>query len=203
MENTAKNHWEKVYETKSPSEVSWTQKMPKTSLDYIESFDLPKSFAIIDIGGGDSNLVDHLLALGYENVTVLDISAKAIERAKERLGTLAEKVTWIVSDIFDFQPKMNYAIWHDRAAFHFLTQDSQTEKYLDLVNKAVEGYLIIATFSENGPVKCSGLEIQQYSEKSLEDQFGQEFDLVESRIEDHKTPFATIQNFVFCVFKRK
>ena len=154
-------------------------------------------------GGGDSNLVDHLLALGYENVTVLDISAKAIERAKERLGTLAEKVTWIVSDISDFQPKMKYSIWHDRAAFHFLTQDSQTEKYLDLVNKAVEGYLIIATFSENGPLKCSGLEIQQYSEKSLEQQFGQEFDLVESRIENHQTPFETIQNFVFGVFKRK
>lgn len=203
MENTSKNHWEKVYEIKSPSEVSWTQKMPKTSLDYIESFDLPKSVAIIDIGGGDSNLVDHLLALGYENVTVLDISAKAIERAKERLGTLAEKVTWIVSDISDFQPKMKYSIWHDRAAFHFLTQDSQTEKYLDLVNQAVEGYLIIATFSEIGPVKCSGLEIQQYSEKSLEQQFGQEFDLVESRIEDHQTPFETIQNFVFGVFKRK
>ena len=203
MESTAKNHWEKVYETKSPSEVSWTQKMPKTSLDYIESFGLPKSVAIIDIGGGDSNLVDHLLALGYENVTVLDISAKAIERAKERLGTLAEKVTWIVSDITDFQPKMNYVIWHDRAAFHFLTQDSQKEKYLDLVNQAVEGYLIIATFSENGPLKCSGLEIQQYSEKSLEDQFVEEFDLVESRIEDHQTPFETIQNFVFGVFKRK
>ena len=203
MENTSKNHWEKVYETKSPSEVSWTQKMPKTSLDYIESFDLPKSGAIIDIGGGDSNLVDHLLALGYENLTVLDISAKAIERAKERLGTLAEKVTWIVSDISDFQPKMKYSIWHDRAAFHFLTQDSQTEKYLDLVNQAVEGYLIIATFSENGPLKCSGLEIQQYSEKSLEQQFGQEFDLVESRMEDHQTPFETIQNFVFGVFKRK
>lgn len=203
MENTAKNHWEKVYETKSPSEVSWTQKMPKTSLDYIESFDLPKSAAIIDIGGGDSNLVDHLLALGYENVTVLDISAKAIERAKERLGTLAEKVTWIVSDISDFQPKIKYAIWHDRAAFHFLTQDSQKEKYLDLVNKAVDGYLIIATFSENGPLKCSGLEIQQYSEKSLEEQFDQKFDLIESLFEDHQTPFETIQNFVFGIFKRK
>jgi hypothetical protein len=203
MENTSKKHWETVYETKSPFEVSWTQQIPKTSLDFIESFDLPKTAAIIDVGGGDSNLVDHLLALGYENVTVLDISAKSIERAKERLGSLAEKVTWIVSDIKDFQPKIKYSIWHDRAAFHFLTQDSQKEKYLDLVNQAVEGYLIIATFSENGPLKCSGLEIQQYSEKSLEQQFGQEFDLVESRIEDHQTPFETIQNFVFGVFKRK
>jgi len=203
MENTSKNHWETVYETKSPSEVSWTQRIPKTSLDFIESFDLPKTAAIIDVGGGDSNLVDHLLALGYENVTVLDISVKAIERAKERLGTLAQKVTWIVSDILDFQPKIKYSIWHDRAAFHFLTQDSQKEKYLDLVNQAVEGYLIIATFSEDGPLKCSGLEIQQYSEKSLEEQFDQKFELIESKIEDHQTPFNTIQNFVFGIFKRK
>ena len=199
----SKNHWETVYETKSPSEVSWTQRIPKTSLDFIESFDLPKTAAIIDVGGGDSNLVDHLLALGYENVTVLDISAKSIERAKERLGSLAEKVTWIVSDITDFQPKIKYSIWHDRAAFHFLTQDSQKEKYLDLVNQAVEDYLIIATFSEDGPLKCSGLEIQQYSEKSLEEQFDQKFDLIESKIEDHQTPFNTIQNFIFGIFKRK
>ncbi len=203
MENTSKNHWETVYETKSPFEVSWTQQIPKTSLDFIESFDLPKTTAIFDVGGGDSNLVDHLLALGHENVTVLDISAKSIERAKERLGFLAEKVTWIVSDIKDFQPKIKYSIWHDRAAFHFLTQDSQKEKYLDLVNQAVEGYLIIATFSEDGPLKCSGLEIQQYSEKSLEEQFDQKFELIESKIEDHQTPFNTIQNFVFGIFKRK
>lgn len=192
-----------VYETKSPSEVSWTQQFPKTSLDFIESFDLPKSSAIIDIGGGDSNLVDHLLDLGYENVSVLDISAKAIERAKVRLGILAEKVTWIVSDVTNFQPKMNYAIWHDRAAFHFLTQDSQKEKYLELVNQTVEGYLIIATFSKEGPLKCSGLVIQQYSEKTLEQQFDQKFDLIEAKIENHQTPFDTIQNFVFGVFKRK
>jgi SAM-dependent methyltransferase len=203
MENTSKKHWETVYETKSPFEVSWTQQIPKTSLDFIESFDLPKTAAIIDVGGGDSNLVDHLLALGYENVTVLDISAKSIERAKERLGSLAEKVIWIVSDIKDFQPKIKYSIWHDRAAFHFLTQNSQKEKYLDLVNQAVEDYLIVATFSEDGPLKCSGLEIQQYSEKSLEGQFDQKFDLIESKIEDHQTPFNTIQNFIFGIFKRK
>lgn len=203
MENTSKKHWETVYETKSPSEVSWTQQIPKTSLDFIEFFNLPKSAAIIDIGGGDSNLADHLLDLGYENVTVLDISAKAIERAKARLGSLAEKVTWIVSDVTNFEPKMNYAIWHDRAAFHFLTKYSQKEKYLELVNQAVEGHLIIATFSENGPLKCSGLEIQQYSEKSLEEQFAQKFDLVSTKIEDHTTPFDTIQNFLFGIFKKK
>lgn len=200
---TSKKHWETVYETKITSEVSWTQQIPKTSLDFIESFNLTKFAAIIDIGGGDSNLVDHLLESGYENVTVLDISAKAIERAKARLGFLAEKVIWIVSDVTDFQPKINYAIWHDRAAFHFLTQDSQKEKYVELVNQAVEGYLIIATFSKDGPLKCSGLVVQQYSEKSLEEQFAQKFDSVSTKIEDHTTPFGTIQNFLFGIFKKK
>jgi SAM-dependent methyltransferase len=203
MENKSKNHWEKVYETKSPNEVSWTQEIPKTALDFIESFDLPKTASIIDIGGGDSNLVDHLLALGYENITVLDISEKAIERAQLRLGSNAEKVNWIVSDVTDFQPKMKYSVWHDRAAFHFLTQDFQKEKYIELVNQFADNYLIFGTFSENGPLKCSGLEIQQYSKQSLEDQFSQKFDLLTTKIEDHKTPFDTIQNFVFGVFKRK
>jgi predicted RNA methylase len=203
MEQTQKNHWEKVYETKTPNEVSWTQEIPKTALDFIESFDLPKTAAIIDIGGGDSNLVDHLLALGYENITVLDISEKAIERARLRLGANAEKVHWIVSDVTEFKPEMNYSVWHDRAAFHFLTQDSQKEKYVELVNQFVDAYLVIGTFSENGPLKCSGLEIQQYSEQSLEAQFIPNFELIISKYEDHKTPFDTIQNFVFGVFKRK
>jgi hypothetical protein len=203
MENTIKNHWETVYQTKSPNEVSWTQDVPKTSLDFIESFGVSKSAAIIDIGGGDSKLVDHLLALGYENITVLDISAKAIERARLRLGSKAEKVTWIVSEITDFQPKMNYSVWHDRAAFHFLTLDSQKEKYVELVNQFVDDYLVIGTFSENGPLKCSGLEIQQYSIESLEEQFAPKFEMIESKYEDHQTPFETIQNFVFGAFKKK
>jgi hypothetical protein len=203
MENTSKNHWETVYETKSPNEVSWTQEIPKTALDFIESFDLPKAAAIIDIGGGDSKLVDHLLALGYENITVLDISAKAIDRARLRLGSMAEKVTWIVSNITDFQPKINYSVWHDRAAFHFLTHDSQKEKYVELVNQFATDYFVIGTFSENGPLKCSGLEIQQYSIESLEEQFAPKFEMIESKYEDHQTPFETIQNFVFGVFKKK
>ncbi len=203
MENTSKNHWETVYQTKSPNEVSWTQDVPKTSLDFIESFGVSKSTAIIDIGGGDSKLVDHLLALGYENITVLDISAKAIDRARLRLGSKAEKVNWIVSDITDFQPKMHYSVWHDRAAFHFLTLDSQKEKYVELVNQFVDDYLVIGTFSENGPLKCSGLEIQQYSIESLEEQFAPKFEMIESKYEDHQTPFETIQNFVFGAFKKK
>lgn len=116
MNSERKHHWEKVYETKSPSEVSWTQEKPVTSLDFILSFDLPKSAPIIDVGGGDSLLVDNLLNLGYTDITVLDISGKALERAKKRLGKLAEKVDWIESDISQFNPTRSYSIWHDRAA---------------------------------------------------------------------------------------
>lgn len=204
MENTSKKkHWETVYQTKSPSEVSWTQAIPKTSLDFIESLGVSKSAAIIDIGGGDSKLVDYLIATGYQNLTVLDISQNAINRARMRLGKDAEKVTWIVSDINDFVPIINYDVWHDRAAFHFLTENSQIENYQRLVNESVDGFLIIGTFSENGPLKCSGLEIQQYSIESLEEQFAPKFEMIESKYEDHQTPFETIQNFVFGAFKKK
>src|SRR6187402_3411524 len=125
MNSERKNHWETVYETKTPEQVSWTQEIPKTSLDFINSFNPDKSARIIDIGGGDSNLVDFLLDQGFENISVLDISAKALEKAKLRLGEKAKKVNWIVSDITEFEPQTTFDIWHDRAAFHFLTEDSQ------------------------------------------------------------------------------
>lgn len=148
-----KKHWETVYETKNPDEVSWTQEIPKTSLAFIHSLGLDKSAKIIDIGGGDSKLVDFLLDQGFENITVLDISEKALEKAKIRLVEKAKKVTWIVSDILDFEPTETYDVWHDRAAFHFLTTDEEIEKYKSIVNKSVDGFLIIGTFSENGPLK--------------------------------------------------
>ncbi len=197
-----KQHWETVYQTKQANEVSWTQEVPQTSLDFILSFNLPKSASIIDIGGGDSKLVDFLLEEGYENLTVLDISATALERAKARLGERAEKVNWIVADITDFRPDKTYDIWHDRAAFHFLTEDEQAEKYLNIVHAAVTGFLLIGTFSEDGPKKCSGLDIKQYSEKSLENLFKRDFTKTACKTEDHITPFNTLQNFTFCSFKR-
>jgi len=192
-----------VYETKNPDEVSWTQEIPKTSLAFIHSFGLDKSAKIIDIGGGDSKLVDHLLNQGFEDITVLDISEKALEKAKIRLGEKSKKVTWIISDILDFEPTETYGVWHDRAAFHFLTTEEEIEKYKSIVNKSVAGFLIIGTFSENGPLKCSGLEISQYSEEKLTSTFEDNFDNIDSVLEDHQTPFGTTQNFLFCSFKNR
>lgn len=202
MERNRKDHWENVYETKNPNLVSWTQKSPKTSLAFIQSFGLDKSAKIIDVGGGDSNLVDHLLEEGYLNVTVLDISKKALEKAKKRLGEKANIVTWIVSDITTFVPSTTYELWHDRATFHFLTKKEQIKTYICTVNKYVKEYLIIATFSKKGPHKCSGIEISQYSEESLSNSFNFSFIKKYCLLEDHKTPFETIQNFLFCAFKK-
>ncbi len=203
METNRRNHWDTVYETKQPNEVSWTQENPKTSLDFIRETNLDKSAKIIDIGGGDSKLIDYLLEEGYENLTVLDISSKALERAKNRLGDKADRVTWIVSDIIEFVPDTTYDIWYDRATFHFLTTEEQINKYLAITQKWITGFLIVGTFSDKGPTKCSGLEIKQYTETALENQFNKNFEKLKCSIEDHKTPFETIQNFVFCMFRKK
>ena len=198
-----KKHWETVYETKNPNEVSWTQEIPKPSLAFIKSFGLARSAKIIDIGGGDSTLVDHLLNEGFENITVLDISERSLEKARLRLGEKGKSITWIVSDILDFEPTETYDIWHDRAAFHFLTTEEEIEKYKSIVAKAVQSYLVIGTFSENGPLKCSGLEISQYSEEKLSSTFEDHFEKIGTVLEDHQTPFGTTQNFLFCSFKKK
>lgn len=198
-----KQHWENVYESKGPNEVSWTQEVPSTSLAFIHALGIAKDAQIIDIGGGDSKLVDFLLDEGFENITVLDISAKALEKAQERLGEKAARVSWIVSDVTEFKPTHSYDLWHDRAAFHFLTTPEQKAKYVDIVSQYVQGSLVIGTFSENGPLKCSGLEIAQYSPETLSEQFKASFELVMSKVEDHTTPFETTQNFVFGGFKRR
>ena len=197
-----KEHWEKVYETKKPNEVSWTQEKPQTSLDFVYSFHLPKNASIIDIGGGDSKFVDYLLNDGYENVSVLDISEKAIERAKQRLGEKATKVNWIVSDVTEFQPKENYDCWHDRATFHFLTTAKDINSYLQIARNSVKGYMTIGTFSDHGPKKCSMLDVHQYTEEELEIQLENGFKKLKCVTEDHTTPFHTKQNFLFCSFKR-
>ncbi|MBP6180759.1 class I SAM-dependent methyltransferase [Flavobacterium sp.] len=203
MEINKKNHWESVYETKQPNEVSWTQDSPKVALDFIRETHLGKSVKIIDIGGGDSKLVDFLLEDGYENITVLDISENALERAKIRLGKKAEKVTWIVSDITEFKPVTTYDIWHDRATFHFLNSDAQINSYIKIAEKWISSFLIIGTFSDKGPMKCSGLEIKQYTETTLKNQFQATFEKLNCINEDHITPFETTQNFIFCVFKKR
>ena len=202
MEIDRKKHWETVYETKQPNEVSWTQENPKTSLDFIRETHLSKTAKIIDIGGGDSKLVDFLLEEGYQDITVLDISEKALKRAQKRLGKNAEKINWIVSDITEFKPETDYDIWHDRATFHFLTTAEQVEKYVKIVQKQVTSFLIIGTFSDQGPKKCSGLDIKQYSGSELENQFSNRFKKIQCITEDHVTPFETKQNFTFCIFEK-
>jgi len=200
-----KEHWENVFATKLETEVSWYQPSPKTSLDFISKLNLPKDAKIIDVGGGDSYLVDALLERGFSNITLLDISAQAIERIKHRLGVKAKEVTFIVSDILDFNPAEVYDLWHDRASFHFQTDERQIEKYADIVAKSIatNRNMIIGTFSENGPKKCSGLDITQYSEASMNAVFETHFELLDCITEDHTTPFDTIQNFIFCSFKKK
>lgn len=203
MTTTLKQHWETVYETKQPNQVSWTQEVPHTSLDFINSFRLPLDASIIDIGGGDSRLVDHLLNLGYTKISVLDISSKSIEKAKVRLGEKAELVNWIVSDINEFKPTEKYDLWHDRAAFHFLTQENEIDRYIELVSEHAEN-IIIATFSVDGPHRCSGLEVQQYDENSMKNKFEKGgFKNIECKRFDHITPSSAIQNFIFCAFKNQ
>ncbi len=202
MNKERKDHWNSVYDTKNEDQVSWTQAIPTRSLASIASFNLPKTAKIIDIGGGNGTLAEHLLAAGYENITVLDISSSAIEKTKKRLGDKADKITWIAKDIVDFQPEESYDIWHDRATFHFLTEDHQKEAYYKLIDQFATGHLSIGTFSVDGPIKCSGLAIQQYDEASITEFFGSNFSKVQCIHEDHITPFDTVQKFIFCDFKR-
>lgn len=199
-----KSHWENIYQTKLLNEVSWFQPKPDTSLNFIHEFNMSKSAKIIDVGGGDSFLVDHLLDLGFENLTVLDISEAAIERAKERLGSKSDKVKWIVSDVLNFVPEEKYDFWHDRAAFHFLTDEQDVQLYLQTAQQSIDssGVLVIGTFSEQGPTKCSGIPIKQYSEVMLTELFETYFEKVGCLIVDHNTPFDTVQNFVFCSFRK-
>ena len=196
-------HWNNIYSAKQQGEVSWTQALPQTSLNFIHAANLDKQANIIDVGGGDSRLVDFLLDEGYENISVLDISKQALNRAKQRLGEKAIKVNWIVSDIIHFVPAISYNFWHDRAAFHFLNE-IQIEKYLSTARQAIEenGFMMIATFSENGPKKCSGLNVKQYNEETLINQLKNGFEKIKCITEDHTTPFNTTQNFLFCSFKR-
>jgi len=200
-----KNHWENIYRTKELSTVSWYQPIPQTSLNLIREANLPKNAKIIDIGGGDSFLVDYLLKLGFTEVTVLDISEKAIEKTKVRLGENASKVKWIVADAASFESDEKYDFWHDRAAFHFLTEKMEVENYVKNASQlmAKNGKLAIGTFSESGPMKCSGIEIQQYSEASLSKVFSRYFEKQKCFTVDHQTPSGAIQNFVFCSFMKK
>lgn len=199
-----KAYWEQVYQTKTAQQLSWTQQTPETSLTLIRGLGLPLASSIIDIGGGDSTLADHLLAEGYQHISVLDISETSLRRAQASLKEAADSIAWIPTDILKFEPVITYALWHDRATFHFLTQPDEIQHYVNTVEKSIQpgGYLIIGTFSENGPDKCSGLAVRQYSEGALTMTFQKCFQKVYCFNQDHLTPFDTVQNFLFCVFQK-
>ena len=200
-----KEHWEKIYENKQEEELSWFQPYPKTSMEFLELFNLPLTAKIIDIGGGSSHFADVLLERGYTNIWVLDISELAIASAKKRLGEKAIRINWVVEDITAFNPPVQFDFWHDRAAFHFLTSEEKINKYISIAEKAIkkDGYMVLGTFSENGPEKCSGLDIKQYSEASMSGRFGVSFERIKCIHEDHLTPSNLVQNFLFCSFRRK
>jgi 2-polyprenyl-3-methyl-5-hydroxy-6-metoxy-1,4-benzoquinol methylase len=195
------SHWERVYGTKAPTEVSWFRPHLDTSLSLIERVAGDRSTSIIDVGGGQSTLVDDLIARGYGNVTVLDIARTAIEHAKQRLGSASDRVKWLIADITQADlPARSYDVWHDRAVFHFLTEPEQRRAYVRQVAAAVKpgGHVIVGTFGPEGPNKCSGLDVMRYDADSLHGEFGSHFRLIESSRELHKTPFGSTQQFLYC-----
>ncbi len=198
------NHWQGIYRGSELENRGWYQPVPQTSLRLLKNCQLPKSAKIIDIGGGDSLLVDHLLKLGYRDLSVLDISAAALERTQKRLGPQAAKVNWIVGDVTRFDTDERFDCWHDRAAFHFLNEVQEIEKYVRIAHQLLHpaGRLIIGTFSPLGPEKCSGLPVSRYSEESLTHCFSPGFDKIESINIDHQTPGGTKQNYIFCSLRK-
>lgn len=199
-----KAHWERIYETKAPNTVSWYQAHATKSLQLIDSTGLEKSARIIDIGAGVSTFVDDLLDTGYESVTLLDISAVALQNTRKRLGALEGKVSWIEGDVTNTKlPSKAYDLWHDRAVFHFLTAPSDRHSYVEQLKRTVRegGFAIIATFGPHGPLKCSELDIIRYSPTELEEVLGHGFELVVSEFDEHLTPKGTIQEFTYCLFK--
>ena len=197
-----KKHWENIYQKKEIDGVSWYQRVPLESLQLIKKYSLSNSDKVIDIGCGKSFLADNLLELNYTNISLVDISSNALKEVKERLQN--KSLNFIETDILNFNSNDKYDIWHDRAVFHFITNPEGIEKYISLCNKYInsQGILIIGTFAEDGPLKCSGLEIKRYSVDQISGLFKETFELVESFKMLHKTPFDTEQSFLFCVLRK-
>lgn len=204
MNNDLKNHWENIYSNKHENEVSWFQTIPKTSHQLIKKLNLESNDNIIDIGSGRSRILKILIDEGFNNLSYLDISKEACKKSKIALGDDKSKVNWNVENVLNFESKIKYKLWHDRAVFHFFTDKKDIEKYKEVAIKNISdgGYLVLGTFSINGPKKCSGLDVSQYSEQSLYEIFKSDFNLLESFYIDHQTPFDTTQNFLFCIFKK-
>lgn len=204
MNSETKIHWDNVYLSKEPTETSWYQKDPTMSLNLIADSGISHSNSIVDIGGGASLLVDKLLAKGFQDLTVLDISDRALQYAQNRLAKQASKVKWIAMDITEFESPRQFDLWHDRAVFHFLTADKQKEKYKQCLNKALvlNGYLILATFALDGPMKCSGLEVERYDATKLQAELGDNFNLLKVIEEHHLTPWGAEQKFNYSLFRK-
>ena len=200
-----KQHWENVYETKSDHDVGWFQESPEISLRLIEKYETQKDFPIIDIGGGNSYLSKILFDKGYSDITVLDISLKALERSQSRFGEDVDKIQFIESNVMDYRSRKPFHTWHDRAVFHFLVDEREIKIYAEVATKNIikNGYLILGTFSLTGPKMCSGLPITQYSEKDFCKVFIDKFNLVECLDDVHITPSGNSQDFIWVVFKRK
>lgn len=200
-----KDHWEGVYKEKTSLKVSWYQKKPVISVSLIQNLPLEKDEHIIDVGGGASTLVDHLIEEGFKNITVLDLSSNALSHAKQRMGSTADTINWKVEDVTNFSPEYNYSLWHDRAVFHFLTETNDREKYKKVLASSVRegGYVIIAAFTVGGPTKCSGLDIVQYDAEKLKNELGPTFKLVDETSEIHITPAGKEQSFGYYVFNKK
>ena len=202
--SSRKQHWEHVYATKSPTEVSWFQSVPATSLALLQEEGVGPGAHVMDVGGGDSVLVDHLLASGFTQVTVLDVSERALQRAQERLGRAADGVRWMCSDVLDVELEGELDCWHDRATFHFLTEEADIARYVEVAHRALRAgrRLVVGTFAETGPSACSGIPIRQYSRERLEQVFAPYFRPTRCLTSTHYTPAGKPQDFVFCCFQR-
>lgn len=199
-----RSHWEEVYSSKFPEQVSWYESYPAASLNLIHASGLAHDSRIVDVGGGASTLVDHLLIQGFKSVTVLDIAKAALERSQCRLRACAPDVTWIASDVTTWRPRVPFDLWHDRAVFHFLTKTAQRRGYIEVLQRGVRpgGSAVIATFAPDGPERCSGLPVRRYSPEVLASEMGPGFALQEIQFEDHITPAGTVQRFLYCRFRR-
>jgi len=199
-------HWSHIYETKAVDDVSWYQVRPETSLAYIQQTGIASNAAIIDVGSGASTLVDYLVDAHYTDITLLDLSAEALEIARKRVGDTEAHLHWLVGDITTVElPHNHYDVWHDRAVFHFLTDPELKKRYVEQVLQAVKpnGYVIIATFALDGPDKCSGLTVAQYDAQSLHRVFGNQFELIDSTKETHHTPWGSEQRFIYCYCRKQ
>jgi trans-aconitate methyltransferase len=199
LNDSTKQHWDRIYASERPTGVSWYQPVPARSLALIRATGASLTAAILDVGGGTSPLVDHLLDAGYEDVSVLDIAGSALDEASDRLRAGACCVAWIKADVTEFEPPRAYAVWHDRAVFHFLTEPAERDRYLDVLRKALEprGHFILATFGPDGPTRCSGLEVQRYSAEQIDALLGQGFERRADVLEEHRTPMGTAQQFLY------